>query len=43
MAQFLDRLLDHQSEPLLVQLEKGQVEGLSEEQMKTLKQSVGIE
>lgn len=39
MAQFLDRLLDHQPEPLLVQIEKGQVEGLSGEQTQTLKQS----
>lgn len=42
MAQFLDRLLDHQPEPLLVQIEEGRVKGLSEEQTQTLKQSVGF-
>lgn len=40
MAQFLDRLLDDQPEPLLVQIEEGWVKDLSEEQTQTLKQSV---
>lgn len=43
IAQFLDRLLDHQPEPLLVQLEKGRVEGLSGAQTQRLKRSVGFE
>lgn len=42
MAQFLDRLLDDQPEPLLVQIEEGRVKGFSEEQTQTLKQSVGF-
>lgn len=43
MAQFLDRLLDHQPKPLLVQLENGQVKGFSGEQTHILKQRVGFE
>ena len=43
VVQFLDRLLDHQPEPLLVQLEHGRVVGLSEDQTQALKHSVRFE
>lgn len=42
MAQFLDSLLDREPKPLLVQIEEGRVEGFSEEQTQTFKQSVGF-
>lgn len=42
MIAFLDGLLRDQSTPILVQVEMGQVDGLSREEARVLQQAIGI-